>query len=647
MQRTSHGGLGMWSGLLAWCLWLGLGAALMAAVSDPTQAQPRQAAAAAQAAGNYKDAYEAYAKLLLSPHDDSRASNDLAQAVECLRRLGRDVETDAFLEAAVTAHPGDWQLLTQAAWLYQYADHNGSRVAARSRPTAGIVVRGHRGGTAKPVNAGERDRVRALQLLEQALKLADADTQARPGTYERLYSALSTMLMGERGHTDAWKLQYLSDLAQLPDYEDGYDGGYRGDGRRGAPVTADGAPVYYAVPASWAAAKNDGDRGGWGWAGRATPQARYELAQFLQNQFGVQTMAEYAWFFRGADADRDDDTRRDDSGTWELHTLKDNETIAKLATGIKRFTLPPDADYLAIYRELAGQKQGYEVDALRQLAREYENRRQYDRAISCWEVVLEHGHGRDNEARQHLDQIRKNWGQFEPVLTQPAGGRGATVEFRFRNANLARFEAVEINVPKLLDDVKDYLAGNPKQVDWERTDINNLGWRLVEKNQRRYLMAVAAKWELPLSPRPNHWDRRITVQTPLKKAGAYLLTATLPDGNVSRIVLWVADSALVQKPLNDGVLYFAADAVTGQPLANAKLDLFGWHQRWVDDDAKRGGKGRHQVRTETRTGITDADGLFTANLRVTDKDGANAGFQWLATLTTAITSRNTTRPRST
>ncbi len=630
MQRTSRGGLGMWwSGILAGCLWLGLGAVLMAAAPGPTQAQQRQSAAAAMAAGNCKDAYDVYAKLVLNPQDEpQQAPSDLAQAAQCLRQLGRDRETDALLEAAVTAHPGNWRILTQAAQLYQNANHNGFLIAGQ------FERGGHRGGTAKPVNAEERDRVRALQLMEQALKLADAETTAAPGTYDRLYSALSGMLMGDRGYNDAWKLQYLSDLAQLPDYEDGYGGGYRGDGRRGAPVTADGAPVYYAVPASWAAAKNDGERWRWTLAQRREIRARYELAQFLQNQFGVQTMAEYAWFFRSAAADRDDDTRRDDSGTWELHTLKDNETIAKLATGIKRFTLPAADDFMVIYRELAGQKQGYETDALRQLAREYENRRQYDRAIPCWEAVLKHGHGRDNEARRQLDQIRKNWGQFEPVLTQPAGGRGATVEFRFRNANSARFEAVEINVPKLLDDVKDYLADNPKQVDWERTDINNLGWRLVEKNQRRYLMAVAAKWELPLSPRPNHWDRRITVQTPLKKAGAYLLTATLPDGNVSRIVLWVADSALVQKPLNDGVLYFAADAVTGKPLAHAKLDLFGWHQRWVNDDAKRGGKGRYQVRTETRTGVTDADGLFTTNLQVKDKDGSTDSFQWLATLTT-------------
>ena len=36
----------------------------------------------------------------------------------------------------------------------------------------------------------------------------------------------------------------------------------------------------------------------------------------------------------------DDDAKQDESGTYALHTLKENETIAKLASGIKRFTLP-------------------------------------------------------------------------------------------------------------------------------------------------------------------------------------------------------------------------------------------------------------------------------------------------------------------
>lgn len=588
-------------------------------------AAPRAQAQKQMKAGNWKDAYEAFRKLALDPQDAPLlVDDDLQNGMQCLNRLGRIKEADAFIETVVAAHGQNWRLLVAAALAYQRADHSGAMVS-------GAFERGpHRGGTARFVNSYERDRVRALQLLEQALNVAEADKNAAPDAYGNLYYELSRSLMGDRGYDGAWRLQVLTDLSTLPDYEDGW---YNyGGGRRGAPVNPDGSPVLYSVPQGWTAAKCDGERWRWAMSKRTGAAPKYEFAQFLQNQFGVQTMAEYGWFFRGGD--RDDDTRRDESGTWDLHTLKDNETIAKLATGIKRFSLPDEFDFMRLFRELS-QQPGYRENGWQHLAREYENRRQYGKAAECWQKLLEvKNSGYRDEARRQLDQILKNWGQFEPVMTQPAGGKGATVEFRFRNAEKVHVEAVEIHVAKLLADIKAYLQSSPKQLDWQLVDPAQIGWRLVEKNQGEYLMARAAEWDLPLQPRPNHWDRRVTVQTPLKKAGAYLLTATLPDGNVSRIILWVADSALVQKPLDKGVLYFAVDALSGRPLAGANLDFFGWRQDWVKDKIGRG--FHYEIRTATRSGTADADGLCTPDLAVKeDKEGNEHNYQWLATMTTA------------
>ena len=52
-----------------------------------------------------------------------------------------------------------------------------------------------------------------------------------------------------------------------------------------------------------------------------------------------------------------------------------------------------------------------------------------------------------------------------------------------------------------------------------------------------------------VKPRPQHFDKRVTVATPLQKAGAYLLTAKMNDGNTCYIVIWLNDTAIVQKPL--------------------------------------------------------------------------------------------------
>ncbi len=193
----------------------------------------------------------------------------------------------------------------------------------------------------------------------------------------------------------------------------------------------------------------------------------------------------------------------------------------------------------------------------------FENRRQYDRAAEFWrQAIKQYGPGQNNYRPQRLAQIVDNWGRFEPVMSQPAG-KGATVEFRFRNGKQVAFEAHEIHVAKLLDDVKAALKKKPRQLQWQDINVENLGYRIFEQNQKQYLGEKVAEWKLDVQPRPKHFDRRITVATPLQKAGAYLLTAKLADGNSSHIILWLEDTAIVKKPLDHGTFYFVADAVSG------------------------------------------------------------------------------------
>lgn len=56
------------------------------------------------------------------------------------------------------------------------------------------------------------------------------------------------------------------------------------------------------------------------------------LAQFLYQQFGVHTLAGY---FPGFMEDSKQET-----GTYDLAKLKDEETIARIASGIKNFLSP-------------------------------------------------------------------------------------------------------------------------------------------------------------------------------------------------------------------------------------------------------------------------------------------------------------------
>ena len=180
---------------------------------------------------------------------------------------------------------------------------------------------------------------------------------------------------------------------------------------------------------------------------------------------------------------------------------------------------------------------------------------------------------------------------------------GPRVEYRFRNGKQVEFTAHEIKVEKLLDDVKAYLKSNPQQArlaeDQHRRHRLPAGRR---RTRQQYLGRQVAQWQLPLEPRENHFDKRVTVTTPLQKPGAYLLTAKMAGGNTSYIVVWVDDTAIVKKPLAGKTYYFVADAVTGQPIAKANVEFFGWQQHLSRQAAAA--RRHHQAIRR----ITDADG---------------------------------------
>jgi uncharacterized protein YfaS (alpha-2-macroglobulin family) len=598
--------------VLAAAVVLGLAAFwLVAADQAQGQKQRREALLKAQQNGNYKDAYDGLRKLALDPADDPReVGNDLTHAITCLQQLGRDDEIDEFREAVIDVHKQNWRLLDTAARTYQEGQHYGYIIA-------GKFSRGwHRGG-GRYVNAFDRDRVRALQLMQQARPLVkdEKDTGAVAG----FHLHFAEIYLHGAGFYEAWRLQYFTNLVQLPDYGEGY--GYGGTAR-GAPVDADGNPIYYQVPKTFEAAKNDGEC--WRWmlmqAAELDPGRKGEtdtiLADFMRGQLGVQTMAQYGRRFGG-------DAKQDASGTYALHTLGDDETIARLATGVKRFKVPDEFNWIKIYERVAGRGKGpFGARARDGLAGEYENRRQYVKAAAAWKKAIEeYGPGDHNYRQLALDQIVGNWGRFEPGEVRPAGTK-ATVDFRFRNGNKVSFEAHAIDVAKLLDDVKAYLKSNPgNTVDWNKTNIANIGWRLVDGGDAKYIGEKVAAWDMDLKPQPEHVDDRVTVTTPLLKPGAYLLTAKMAGGNTSRILVWLSDTVIVRKQLDGRVLYYVADAVTGQPVAKAEMSFFGWKQVQVKPNTNQ-----FRVETTAFDSTTDADGQI-----ILGKDRMSNEYQWVVT----------------
>lgn len=623
---------------------LGLAAALLSAVgyralaAAQTPPEQRKAAQAAQKAGNFKDAYEAFAKLLAMPEGDPmQTAGDLVAAVECLQLLGRIDEIDNLREKAVVTHATNRRLLEAASLSYAEVEHQGAIVAGK------FYRGGRREGDGKQVHATERDRVRSLQLMREAARLADGE--ANKSEAGDVYVAFAERLLDSRFDDGAWRLQYLSDLTKLPDYEedgrgshDGYGGGY-GNGR-GAPVDEKGDPVFHRVPKSWDEAKTDGER--WRWclarAAEINPaqasQVQHTFAAFLREQFDVQTLLDggYGFRFRRGGGvpglpgreDDNDETRKDESGPYAVQTLGEDETIARLASGIKRFKLPDEFNFIRIGRALAAAapEQPFSQHGAQLVAMSFEDRQQYDKAAAFWKLCVDRNWSREF-AQGRLDQIVGNWGLFDPKQTVAAGAE-AKLSFVFRNGNKATFEAHELDVRKLLGDVREYLKSKPKQLDSGQMQVDNIGYRLVQANQNQYLGKQAAKWEMALKPRAGHFDRRVAVRTPLKAGGAYLVRATMEGGNTTSIVLWIADTAIVKKAVDDGSYYFVADAATGAPVGKATLDFFGYRHRYLGNEGKD-----PQVDTKQFAELTDADGQLLLK-----PDQQAREFQWLATATT-------------
>ena len=545
--------------------------------------------------GNFKEAYEAAEKLFFDPNQDPKQlARTMHIPVQCLQRLGRYNEIDAFLEKTAEVQKDQWRVLTLVGNQYVLLNHWG--VINDNKFERGPV----RGG-GKRVYTLQRDRVRALQLYQQAMQLAEKEPVDKD--MADLFHQVAVLFLNSSAGRSSWDLQYLTDLSELPDYEEGYS---YGGGSQGAPVDAEGNPVFYHIPAAWDAAENDGERMRWAMeqVGKYNPdrsaETRLAWASFLQSQFGVNTLQQFNVFFRSsASSDKDDATPQ----LLQLGTLKENETIARLATGIKRFELPDEFNHIRIWQGMIEDKSSRRGDAFDRLASVYENRRQYPQAADTWKKAINDvGPGNNDYRQQRLDQIVTNLGQFQGGTVHPAG-QGATLQYLFRNGKEVELTAHKLKIDQLLSDVKSYLKSGPGRLDYQKMQIQQIGEKILfQKGGDIYLGEEVANWKVELDPRPDHLDRRIDIHAPLNNAGAYMVTAKMKDGNICKVVVWVADTVIVTKPLDKKKLYYVADAIDGKPIAQANVEFFGYKVDQVRN------QNRFNILTKDFAELTNSDG---------------------------------------
>jgi uncharacterized protein YfaS (alpha-2-macroglobulin family) len=573
-----------------------------------------------KAAGNYREALAIYQALLKTPQTQlpgRRAGQAFVAATECLVRLDEVTEWDALLADCVVLRPGDWQLAL--------AVHE----ALASIPSYGHVIagefrRGHqRGGNWEQFRQVEQhDRRTQLRLFRDSYEnflrdLPTLDSQSKA----EYWLAYANIL--NQGGRQSWRLQTLTDFDAKLDVTSAEE---EVADPPGAPVDEQGEPIFYRVPESFAVAKNDGER--WRWVlaemiskgdENCQDSAHMQLADFLRENFGVQTLLSSPWFYRPRD-------QEELSGISALQTLRDDETIARLANGIHRLALPDEFNYLSIYRALAEKGGPQAAPALRRLVEIYENRRQYDKALR-W-LQFEHERWGGEDVLRRMTAITGNWCEFRPGGAQLAGRR-AEVELCFRNARTVTLSVQRLDLPALVRESQRHIekTRRDRDLDWRWGDLQALPELVLAEGGEKYLLGKPEVWEQPLQPRERHLDTVTSITLPVQDAGAYWVVATMPNGNVARQMLLLEDIKLVRKATDNGISWQLLNAASGHPVANTKIDFFGWMIDW--DGA---GRGRRVV-TRRLAELTDADGFvhLTAR-RLGDPD---RGHRWLAEARTA------------
>ncbi len=573
--------------------------------------------------GLFKDALDILQPWTLKADADPKeVGGALKLAIQCFSHLNRASEIDDYREEVIKTHEKNWRLLQAAAKPFIDGNHNGIIIDGKFERGA------RRGGDY--ANAEQRDRVRALQLMQKASELAVNDSNK--SEVAEFFFDFAEVWMSGRGNRSAWMLQNLTDLSTLPDYEKQR---WFQSSQSNAPVDAKGDPIYYNSTKSFAEAKNDGER--WRWCldqavENDSPgylaKTLVQRANFSLSQFGVETMQEYGFFFRK-------ERTKQDTQTWSLHTLKDNETIAKLADGVKRFELPDDWNYIKLGQQVVeyGTKDE-KAEALEALAQIYENRRQYPKAAEYWNrLINDYPLDERKDYRKHqYDQIVKNWGRFEPTRSK-AAGKGPDLQYLYRNGKSVQLTAQEILVPQLLADVKSYIKSKPARPDWQKLNINRIGYELVANptQNAKYLGREVARWVTPLEPAENHFDRRTTITVPITASGAYLVKAEMEDGNTDFIVVWLSDTGIVRKQLDNALFYYFADAESGAPVPNANVEFFGYQAR-----ANIPG-GRTTSRSNTRLDYEIKETVEKSNENgqlILGENRITQQLQWLITATT-------------
>ena len=440
----------------------------------------------------------------------------------------------------------------------------------------------NRGNAGMFVSSFERDRVQQLALMSRLVP----EVLKNPSSAEtkHFFCRLAYLLLQNRKSGSSYKLQTLTDLKKLPDYNT-FEGSIDNISR--PPVNPDGSPYFYAMPAKWESAVNDGERFRFAVAHARCDEATQLWADVLCGQFDFLTA--------------NHQLRQEYYMTPEmkqyLYNLKDNETVAELADGIRRITLPEDFNYIELYKKLGNHGQLGEI---------YASRMQFEKAISEFE--------KSSSRKNFVDQLKNSWGKPDAMHVTCANTE-LTIPYHFRNAKKVTVKLYKVDMTKAVERMLELM----KDPGGRRLEVTSLGNR---NNRTRELWSdLIGKTPdsvrtFDLSPLPHHWESIAYLKFG-KFAPGVFAAEFIPDNNEkSRVdtMIWAADYALTlqQGAGNGKYRLFVNDPVSGKPVPGITLKIYSYYHRY----GNRREKQRQTITPEVITLMTDANGIaeFSENI---------------------------------
>lgn len=563
----------------------------------------RKQAAELEKQGNWKEAYEVHVKLLREVND-AESGDDLDKSLNSQRQLREHDKLDALLDELTVSKKDNPQFMEAAGNAYLNGHgHYGQFLDNKFK-------RGGFNGRGEYRQVFEQDRIRAMQCFMEAFRTVEKGGADEVVVLNSLKQAL---LYNRTGSNYLWRLFILTDISKSPDFSEQIDE-ITSDG---APADAEGNPSLIDIPASWQAAKSDGER--WRWIlqeiARIDPlqknQGDYEWLTFCQQHYDVGTLARYSWWSQPDVKER--------NGILQTSTLKETETIARLANGVKRFTLREDYQFIPGLRTLMQKsKDGSSAAAGDDLVQIFLNRSQYPKAVETLKEVIElHGPGPNETRTNLLKQITGNWSRFNQTPTYYAGDPVA-VSYTYRNAKETSLKLNKVNDELIMKDLIEYLKSEPIEIDYNKVNFHNLGNRLIDQDRKRYVGDEVRSWKQALEPAPNHADTTTDLDLGKLAPGYYLLESKLSDGNTSWITIWVRDLVILKRANGDNGIFYLVNAKDGTPVVG-ELEFFGYQTIYLE---KPKGKRRFDIKTESFRQKTDE----TGKLQIKKSNYEN--FQW-------------------